>query len=133
MKYAGLADVLKHPLTIGTSLGGLGGAGVGYASADSDDPNRLRKTLVGGATGAAIGALGGGLAGRSSARTAREAAQAIDDAFEVGSARGFAEAYEKMKTDYNMAKKVMDNMPEEMRDRLVKQFRKGWLTRALGG
>jgi hypothetical protein len=32
-----------------------------------------------------------------------------------------------------MAKKVMSGMSQEMRDRLVKEFRRGWLTRAFGG
>lgn len=132
---ANLAGVLTHPLTIGTGLGALGGAGIGYMTSGQEEPRdiRLRKALVGGATGAAIGALGGGLAGRGSLRAARQAEKAVDDAVNVGEARGFEDALRKMRSDFNMAKKVMEGMPQEMRDRLVKTFQRGWLTRWFGG
>lgn len=49
-------------MTIGSAVGGAGGAGVGALSAD--EGQRLRGALVGGGTGALMGASLGALAGK---------------------------------------------------------------------
>jgi hypothetical protein len=60
-KTGGVRDVLKHPLTIGTVLGGLGGGALGYLTSPKEEL-RARNALVGAGVGAGTGALAGGLA-----------------------------------------------------------------------
>lgn len=78
-------------MTIGTGVGGLGGAGVGYLSSDEDD--RKRNMLVGGATGAALGGLAGGLTRGSQTHIPPEMAmrQHADMVYQ----RGFQEGVEQ--------------------------------------
>jgi len=149
-----LGSALKHPAVLGAGIGGLGGAGVGYLSADKNDPNLARKMLVGGATGAAIGGLTGGLASGGGF-----SAEAVDSAGRSGYSVGFQEAAKKVTEDPmmaaqavanmsaearkavssvfssspEMAVEVLEQMSPEARKLILKRFDKGWLTRMFGG
>ncbi len=85
--------------------------------------------MVGGLTGAAIGALGGGLASAGTGGAAME--KAVGNATSIGEARGYAKAMHDMLNKQDVAEGVMAKMSPDMRDKLVKTFRRGWLTRWL--
>jgi len=127
-----LTSALRHPVSIGAGVGGLGGAGIGYLSADKDDPNRLRKALVGGATGAGAGALIGALS--SGGITAEEINAIRDEGIQAGHDIGFREGMATIAKDPAAASDLIGKMSPEVRDLLAERLKKSnWLTRMLGG
>lgn len=120
-----LTSALKHPVSIGTGLGALGGAGTGYFSADEDDPNRLRKALVGGATGAAIGGLTGALSVPEELERMR--------AFNRGFDSGLEAAASKFTSDPAVMTGALEGMDPSHRETILRYFQKGWLARMFGG
>lgn len=124
-KTAALGSLLKHPLTVGTAAGGLGGAGVGYLSAKQPELRR-RSALVGGVTGAGMGALAGGLAARGGIHPQKymdDIAEAAEKArisgIKSGHNHGYNAAFNEVGRNPEAAKGILKMMPPEVRQQAV--------------
>jgi hypothetical protein len=109
---------------------------MGYLASDKDDPNRLRKTLIGGATGAALGGLTGGLvaSGASSGMPQSAVDQMKSEAKMDGMIAGSMATEARIASDPDVAVRVLSQMDPELREKVVGAFRKpGWLARMFGG
>lgn len=107
-------------------------------AADKDDPNRLRKALVGGATGAVIGGLTGALAGpqgvlKEDVAVMTKALDEVPKELANAESRGYGQALSDVTTKPDLALKLVEMMTPEARELVAKGFDKGWLARMLGG
>lgn len=130
-----LTSALKHPVSIGTGVGALGGAGMGYFSADENDPYRLRKTLMGAGMGAGLGALTGAMSipgglqqaveqhhiptPNASITEAAEAAEASAAKVKELIMKGYAQGIEATATKPDIMKGVFEAMHPEHRDAML--------------
>jgi len=127
-----LASALKSPISIGTGVGALGGAGAGYFASDPDDPNRLRNALAGGVMGAGVGGLTGALV-HSGGQAEEEVASMVDKGFQLGEEHGHAQGLKDVASNPELAVKVLEQMSPDSRKLVMRSFDKGWLTRMFGG
>ena len=128
-------------MTIGTGVGGAGGAGLGVYSAP--EGQKLRGGIVGGATGAT---LGGGIGALMSAGGINPKAvlKKIDDSRNKGFALGLAEGGQRTADELantpqaliGLMKQIQAQKPENLKT-VLESFQgsggKNWLTKMLGG
>jgi hypothetical protein len=113
-----MKSFFSHPATIGAGVGGLGGAGLGYLSAD-DPELRGRGALVGAGVGAGIGGLAGALAvpppiKRVTSVDPRKLEAALREAARRGSIKGQKRLIGRMPTGMPITDEVKQELLEQL-------------------